>query len=67
MKSIKLFTAVGLICMSGCYDLNLMDTHTINRNVEIVELYVEEIWNNQNLAIADSISFMDHDISNYFM
>ena len=55
MKSIILFTAVGLICMSGCYDLLSEDSHTINRNVRTVNLYVEEIWNNQNLSLLDSI------------
>ena len=37
MKSLKLLKAVGLVCMSGCYDLIFEDSHTINRNVEINE------------------------------
>ena len=55
MKSAYLIFIICLVISLGCHRSNNLNDLTRSRNIKIIELYVDEIWNNWNFSIVDSI------------
>lgn len=55
MKAMILLATSGLLFITGCNCPDKKHDQIRNRNIEIIELYVEEVWNKWNLDLVDSI------------
>ncbi len=55
MKSIIPLAVFGLLFVTGCFGPGNKYVQTRNRNIEIIERYVEEIWNKWNFDMVDSL------------